>query len=186
MLALLTLAAIAADEPAVRIEAAGRLRHGVVSIGGETTGTTLTVGAVVWEVQLRPQDAAFADANNKRPVEITGTVRKVKGVESGPRWIIDVTDLAAADAKTFKERAKVRIAGTLSAGGRACDGVSDLAVEADGQTWPIAFPDGPDRKAAAEQRVGQPVTVTGTLFETAQENQCSPATVRVEKLTPRD
>ena len=56
-LCLFAMADDTCPEPSVSVKCCGRLRHGVVAIGGETTGTTITFNRTVWELQL-PDDAA--------------------------------------------------------------------------------------------------------------------------------
>ena len=47
------------SEPSIRVECHGKLRYGVVAIGGETTGTTITFDGMTWELKL-PDEAVTA------------------------------------------------------------------------------------------------------------------------------
>ena len=76
----------------------GRLRTGIMAVGGETTGTTVTARGATWELDLRgqPEWAARAESLNSRRVVVTGTLEVRPGVERRQRWIVTVKTLEAA------------------------------------------------------------------------------------------
>jgi hypothetical protein len=103
-LALLFVAAhaTAADEPAtadyINVEARGTLDHGIVAIGGETTGTVIHVGKVTWEIDLggNPALLKLAEELNKKTVVVSGKYFQKQGVEIPVRHIVKVEKLKAA------------------------------------------------------------------------------------------
>ena len=110
--ALLLLALVAQtradDKPAKPAEGDGKavefkgvLRTGVVAIGGETTGTTISASGKTYELDFRknPKLRALANTLNKKVVVVQGTLRRRRGIEIRERWIITVTDLRPAEAQ---------------------------------------------------------------------------------------
>ena len=103
VLLLLANAAIAADDPApadyIKVEARGTLDHGIVAIGGETTGTVIHVGKVTWELDLggNPQLLKLAEELNKKTVIVSGKYFQKQGVEVPVRHIVKVEMLKAAE-----------------------------------------------------------------------------------------
>jgi hypothetical protein len=89
-----------AEKPPVSVQCQGLLRHGIVAIGGETTGTTISFHRITWELQLADDDdREFAALHHKKPVLVTGALRKVVSTESMTRWIIDVKKISASDSR---------------------------------------------------------------------------------------
>jgi hypothetical protein len=82
------------------VEVKGELRTGVVAIGGETTGTTISADGKTYELDFRrsPKLRALAETLNKRTVLVKGALQRRMGVERGERWIIMVASLRPADA----------------------------------------------------------------------------------------
>jgi len=161
------------SEPSVSVLCQGRLRHGVMAIGGETTGTTITFHRVTWELKL-PDEASreFAERHHKKPVVVTGTLRKVVATESKVRWIIDVTRLTEPDARQAPEdSAQVTIRGTLRAALSRTGNTPDYSIRTDGQLWNLNL--SADRKiqTAAESLIGQPVHVTGIVPPPPEKNE---------------
>ncbi len=170
-------------KPSVAVQCCGRLRDGVVAIGGETTGTTITFNRMVWELQL-PDAAAqgFAETHNKEFVNVTGTLRRIAGTEVKERWIVDVKILSERDAATDKEGTRLIVQGTLRATDpRTCDSPA-LRIEADGQIWPIAVASDARLQVEAESLVGQRVLLTGSLEQVAEEDSDEPVVIRVKTL----
>src|ERR1043165_258304 len=112
MLALCTvmsmpaIAADKADEQSIKVEIKGTLAADVVAIGGETTGTTITVtfeggSKVTWELDLGDNKELKEQAKklDKKSVIVTGNYMKKKGIEVGERNIVKVASLKAADGK---------------------------------------------------------------------------------------
>ncbi|MEQ9410815.1 MAG: hypothetical protein RIK87_24095 [Fuerstiella sp.] len=156
-------------ESSVRVECCGRLRHGIVAIGGETTGTTITFNRIVWELML-PDDAAreFAKQHNKEPVRVTGTLRRIAGIEVKERWIVDVRTIAKLDPTKDREGTRLAVRGTL----RATDpGQSDLfpwTIETDRHLWPIDLSADAEQQDAAASLIDRPVYVLGRLERVAE------------------
>jgi hypothetical protein len=76
----------------------GTLRTGIMAIGGETTGTTVSARGATWELDLRgnPEWAARAESLNGRRVVVTGSLEARPGVERRQRWIVTVKTLEPA------------------------------------------------------------------------------------------
>ena len=156
----------------VSVECCGRLRHGVVAIGGETTGTTISFNRMVWELQLH-DDAAreFAKEHHKEPVVVTGTLRKICGTEVKVRWIIDVTKLSERDAKKDEEGIRLTMQGTLRPAESRRDGSPMMTIDTDGEIWPIDVSADASLQVKAESLVGEPVLLSGSLDRVAEEEQ---------------
>jgi len=94
--------AISADDPApadyIKVEVRGTLDHGIVAIGGETTGTVIHVGKVTWELDLggNPELLKLAEELNKKTVVVSGRYFQKAGVEIPVRHIVKVEMLKAA------------------------------------------------------------------------------------------
>lgn len=88
-----------AGDDYIRVEVRGRLQHGVVAIGGETTGTTITARGITWELDLKGKAdlAKIAEKLDGRAVVVAGALDVKKGVEIRQRWIVTVTGLKAAE-----------------------------------------------------------------------------------------
>lgn len=77
----------------------GVLRTGIMAIGGETTGTVISVkGGKTYELDLGNL-RGLAEKLNGKEVVVQGTLRVKAGVEIKERRIITVTGLRAAGAK---------------------------------------------------------------------------------------
>jgi hypothetical protein len=177
------------DNPSVSAECRGRLRHGVVAIGGETTGTTITFNRMVWELQLHDDVAReFAKEHHKEPVVVTGTLRKTGGTEFKVRWIIDVKKLAKRDAAKVEEGAQLTMQGTLRAADPRRDDSPWMTIDTDGEIWPIDVSNDARLKFRAQTLIGQPVLLTGSLERITEEKQASekeaslPIVIRVATL----
>ncbi|TAK11962.1 MAG: hypothetical protein EPO35_11860 [Acidobacteria bacterium] len=92
-------AASQASGDQIKVEIRGTLETGVVAIGGETTGTVIRASGVTWELDLGGNKdlQALAEKLNRKTVVVTGTYRKVKGVEIPERHIVRVMTLKPAD-----------------------------------------------------------------------------------------
>ena len=80
----------------IKVEIRGVLRHGVMAIGGETTGTEITANGITWELDLnkRKDLRQKAEELDAETVVLSGTLERRKGVEIAHRWIVTVTSLA--------------------------------------------------------------------------------------------
>ena len=181
---------VAADQtdqkPFVRVKCHGRLRDGVVAIGGETTGTTITFYGKIWELQLDDDaDRAFAKVHHKEPVIATGTLRRVAGVATTnkERWIINVEKISEPEPTTEKKEGALLIAqGMLrSAPSPAGDSVM-LTIAADDQIWPLDFPSDASLRNEAESLVDQSVLLKGILERVNEKEPGAPLIIRVKEL----
>ena len=87
-----------AGDDSIEVVVRGTLRTGMMAIGGETTGTTLSARGATWELDLRgnPEWAARAESLNGRRVVVKGSLEARAGVERRQRWIVTVKSLEAA------------------------------------------------------------------------------------------
>lgn len=71
----------------------GLVQAGLMAIGGETTGITLTTESAVYELRATgPALSTLGDLNGQR-VTIRGHLREISGVEVRKRRIIDVQEI---------------------------------------------------------------------------------------------
>jgi hypothetical protein len=89
----------AADE-SIEVVVRGTLRTGIMAIGGETTGTTITARGLTWELDFGADGALRrkADALSRRRVVVRGTLEPRAGVEVRQRLVVKVRSLEAAGA----------------------------------------------------------------------------------------
>lgn len=164
---------VATPEHAVSVQCHGRLRHGVVAVGGETTGTTITFQRLTWELQL-PDNASreLAARNHKAQVVVTGNLRRVMGTEDIVRWIVDVEKISVPDSgDSFEEGAKVKIRGTLRAALSKTGDSPDLSVTTDDQHWRLDFAVDRRTRMAAESLISQQVLLTGSVLPPPEESE---------------
>lgn len=166
--------AFSADDtktPSVSVQCHGLLRHGVVAIGGESTGTTISFHRITWELQFQDDSAReFAAQHHKKPVLVTGALRKVDGTENMIRWIVDVQKISAKDSRDAQlEGTQVTVRGTLRAALSATGDIPNLSVRTDDQTWRLDFAASREAQSAAELHIGQPVLLTGTVLPPPDE-----------------
>jgi hypothetical protein len=101
----------------ITVTVVGTLHMGILAIGGETTGTTITARGVTWELDLGGNAALreAAEVLSGKTVVVQGTLGRRSGVEIKERWIVTVTGLrAAGEAGAGTDRAL----GLLAAVGR--------------------------------------------------------------------
>ena len=86
---------------AIEVRVRGTLAHGIIAIGGETTGTTIRFGKTTWELDLRKEKSfgETAERLNGNRVVVTGSLRVQKGVEIAKRTILTVTSIDSASSK---------------------------------------------------------------------------------------
>lgn len=110
---LLASTAVAADkqpaaEDSITVKVLGTLRTGIVAIGGETTGTTITSKGITWELDFG-KFATFRKITEKlngKKVIVRGSLERRKGVEIEQRWIVKVTSLKELGDKGISGFAK--------------------------------------------------------------------------------
>lgn len=90
-----------AEGKAVEVRVRGTLTHGIMAIGGETTGTIIRFGKTTWELDLRknPTFDPAAEKLSGNRVVVTGTVRMQVGVEIAKRTILTVESIGPAVPK---------------------------------------------------------------------------------------
>lgn len=89
---------LAVDPPAdesISVTVVGTLRTGIVAIGGETTGTTITAKSVTWELDFgkNAELRKAAEKHDGKKVTVRGSLERRAGVEIKEQWIVMVTDL---------------------------------------------------------------------------------------------
>lgn len=175
----------AADETTncVRAECHGKLRHGIVAIGGETTGCTITFQSVVWELKLPDESTRrFAAEHHKHAVVAKGTVRKVPGISGPTRWIVDVEQLAERDANARDEETTVRITGQLRFGNPAAGEPSGSVVEVGDMLWSVDLSKDKEIKLKSDSLTGKRVEVAGQVKRAANSNSPQPIQIQVERI----
>lgn len=173
------------SEPSVLVEFCGRLRHGVMSIGGESTGTTIAAGPVIWELELSDEaKKSFAEDHHKQQVVVTGKLRTIAGTELRIRRIIEVRKIEKADPSKNRERVQVSVEGTLQLPDAESSDAEEMTIKAGGQIWACNFSDEPQMKDVAHRLIGHPVRITGTPEMPPKEAGDVPVQVRVQRLVP--
>jgi hypothetical protein len=86
-----------APEEGITVVFTGTVKTGVIAIGGETTGTTITAKGVMWELDLSANKKLqkAADNLNGKLAVARGTLERRQGVEIKERWVVKVTRLRA-------------------------------------------------------------------------------------------
>jgi hypothetical protein len=86
------------DDEGQPFDRTGKLRTGVVAIGGETTGVTLTAKRMTWELELTSDEQReLAEKLDGHKVRVRGTLRVRPGVEIKERRIVTVESLEEAE-----------------------------------------------------------------------------------------
>lgn len=178
--------AVAAESPtksSISANCCGRLRHGVMAIGCETTGTTITFNRIVWELQLNDDTAReFARKHHREAVVVTGELRKVVATESKVRWIIDVKSLSELEPGKNTEGANLTIRGKLEAARSNTDDAAEILIDVDDQIWPIDASSDSRLQVNAESLIGEPIVATCRVERTPDEDSPSPIIIRVNSL----
>ena len=88
-----------AKDKTLEFKVFGILKHGVVAIGGETTGTMIRFGQTTWELDLRRKKTfdSVAEKLNSKRVVVTGSLSIKQGIETGNRTILTVDSLKSAE-----------------------------------------------------------------------------------------
>jgi len=94
----------------IEVRVRGRIRGGLMAIGGETTGITIRARGVTWELDLGGNDAlrAKAEALDGKMALVTGSLEAKPGVEIATRWILKVETLAPAEVPPTARPAKTK------------------------------------------------------------------------------
>ena len=85
------------SEDAVTVKVVGKLRTGLVAIGGETTGAAVQSKGINWELDFTKNGELkkTAEQLNGQRVTVEGSLEHRTGVEVNDRWTITVTKLEA-------------------------------------------------------------------------------------------
>jgi hypothetical protein len=161
-------------DKAVKVECHGQLRDGIVAVGGESTGTTLRFQGITWELQFADREGkAFAQSRHKQPVTITGTLRRVTGVEKPTRWIVDVDRYASRDAEQIPEGATVSVLGTLTNDPKVA---SQWLINTGAVAYPVKL------SSQSTPTSGQRVTLSGRVEAVEPANAAQPFLIVVAKI----
>ncbi|HEY0982504.1 MULTISPECIES: hypothetical protein [unclassified Schlesneria] len=125
-----------ATESIAEVICHGKLRCGMVAVGGETTGTNLSLGGFSWELLISdPQLKDFAEANHHKLVTATGTLQYLNTPERPGRWVVSVNSLTARDPKIKEDAVAITVRGTVE------KTKSTLKLKTDDFTLTITPPD---------------------------------------------
>jgi hypothetical protein len=173
----------APSDSSVSVECCGRVRHGVVAIGGETTGTTITFNGIVWELELPNESSQkFVKNHHRESIKVTGKLRRVAGTEAKDRWIIDAKTLSEFDEKKDKEGTRLVIHGTLRSRDARKSDAPELTIDADDQLWPIALSSDVRLQSNAASLIGQPVLLEGSVERDTKDKSSDQIFIRVKSL----
>ncbi len=89
-----------ANSESVEVSIVGRVKTGLVAIGGETTGTVISANNITWELDLQGDEQLIEAVQlaGKKAVRVKGTLIKKAGVEVRERWIVQVQTIKKNDA----------------------------------------------------------------------------------------
>lgn len=154
-------------EPDIKVQVEGTLRHGVVAIGGETTGTEITAGGTTWELDLGSEQRLqrlAARLDGKSAVAV-GAFELRRGVEVPVRRIVKVVSLKEGKAKPKASKVSVRFRGTVEHGVMAigCE-TTGTTITAKKITWELELKGRKELIRAAEELDGKTAVATGTLM----------------------
>jgi hypothetical protein len=103
LLATPTLVVAQPDAPRelITVRVVGVLQTGIVAIGGETTGTTITARDTTLELDFGQNEAMRGEADrlDGKLAIVEGSLQRRPGVEIRDRWIVTVERLAPATAE---------------------------------------------------------------------------------------
>src|SRR5262245_3766508 len=94
MCAAMTAEAQSTSE-SIAVVVVGTIRTGVVAIGGETTGVTITAKGITWELDLgkNPEFVETAKKLNGKQASVTGSLERKTGIEVPFRLIVNVKSI---------------------------------------------------------------------------------------------
>ena len=155
-----------AKKPEVKVQVEGTLRHGVVAIGAETTGTEITAGGTTWELDLGSEQRLqrlAARLDGKSAVAV-GAFELRRGVEAPVRRVVKVVTLKEGKAKPKASKVSVHFRGTVNHGVMAigCESTG-TTITAKKITWELELKGRKELIRAAEELDGKTAVATGTL-----------------------
>ena len=179
-------AAPPATTPSIRVECHGKLRTGMMAMGGETTGTTVSASGLIWELKL-PDDAScrFAKDRHKKPVTVVGTLRRVTGTERPVRWIVDVTRISDRDDQAVPEKLTVALTGSIQKNASPDDGLSGFQIKTDDTIWPLELPAGSELSTKLDSLLSKTVNLTGKVERIEGKELPPRMKIIVNKIDPR-
>ena len=80
----------------IEVTVRGTLRYGVMAIGAETTGVTITAGAVTWELELRGNQRPVAERLSGTKAVVSGRLERKKGIEVRDRYVVRARSIGPA------------------------------------------------------------------------------------------
>jgi hypothetical protein len=88
----------------IEVRVRGKIRGGLMAIGGETTGITIHARGVTWELDFGGNEAmrTKAEALDGKMALVTGALEARPGVEIKMRWIVKVETMEAAESAAPK------------------------------------------------------------------------------------
>ena len=75
---------------AIDVNMVGKITTGVVAIGSETTGTTMTCGNITWQLLLDQSQLEVAKQLGNQKARVTGRLSMRPGTEVAKHWIVKV------------------------------------------------------------------------------------------------
>ena len=89
------------EEAYIDVEVKGKLETGIMAIGGETTGTIIRSGKIIWELDLggKKELLDLVKKLDKQSVVVAGRYQQKPGVEIRLRHIVTVKTLKEAKGK---------------------------------------------------------------------------------------
>ena len=99
------------DKDSIQIEVVGFMRSGVVAVGGESTGFTITSGGMTFEMDV--SRFRIKDPNLKRG-RVAGKLRVLKGVEVKQRFVIDIEKIEFLEDEAGDGKDKDQQAGKMN------------------------------------------------------------------------
>lgn len=150
----------------IKVECYGVLRDGIVAVGGETTGTTISFGRMTWDLSLNDDaQRSFAQEHNKQRVHVTGSLKSVAGTQIPIRWVVDVDQLSVPKETPGKGNVFVTATGKL----RTAEGSGEesaLFIETKGINWPLDFTMQPSLEGKSQKLLQKNVVIRGEFERT--------------------
>ena len=84
----------------IYVEVIGKVKTGIVSFGGETTGTVIASNSIVWELDLQGNAVyeKLVDGLGDRNARVTGRLNRVRGIEVSDRFVVRVDSIVPVHA----------------------------------------------------------------------------------------
>lgn len=125
---------------AAKVELSGILNNQVVTIGAETTGTTVKSGPFMWELDLTDVESGktFAKKHHGKRVILKGRLEHKKGVEIPERWVVRVKSIEGSNKESPQDKIEMQLKGRLRHGVFAIGGeTTGTEIPASGVHWEL-------------------------------------------------